>query len=90
MNIAIEVPCLWDVHGALAGGAVPGAGAASGVAVEAPLAARALLSLRVVQACLQDEREENFICSPKKDIREFFTSQFTSSHCTYHPHCTSH
>ena len=60
MNIAIEVPCLWDVHGALAGGAVPGAGAASGVAVEAPLAARALLSLRVVQACLQDEREENF------------------------------
>ena len=60
MNIAIEVSCLWDVHGALAGGAVPGAGAASGVAVEAPLAARALLSLRVVQACLQDEREENF------------------------------
>ena len=58
MNIAIEVPCLWDVHGALAGGAIPGAGAASGVAVEAPLAARALLSLRIVQACLQDEREK--------------------------------
>ena len=57
VNIAIKVPCLWDVHGALAGGAIPGAGAASGVAVEAPLAARALLSLRVVQACLQDETE---------------------------------
>ena len=42
--------CLWYVHGTLAGGAIPGACAAAGVAVEAPLAAGALLALGVVQA----------------------------------------
>ena len=47
--------CLWHVHGALARGAVPGAGAAAGVAVEAPLAAGALVALGVVQACLEEE-----------------------------------
>ena len=45
--------CLWHVHGTLAGGAVPGAGAAAGVAVEAPLAAGALVPLGVVETCLE-------------------------------------
>ena len=50
---------LWHVHGALARGAVPGAGAAAGIAVKAPLTAGALLALGVVQACLEERKKRH-------------------------------